>query len=272
MADNAIFVREENTILLKKALAKNLYIKNFDQFKISKILNISQPMVSNYCSSTEKIPDNIFGLAEKISEKILNKNSLIFYTCISFNKNNYEGIHFIADKNEIFSDERNKIIDNLAEAFLLLKEKDIGNLLPEIKINIAIALDKAENPDDVAAFLNGLIIVDNKVTGNNGIRFGKSKHLSSLLLYLKDIIGVKAIMNIAFINDIKKTSLNFDFLTKDYKIKDSKKPVDILLHKGDFGIEPCAYILGKDAVDVVNKVIKLMEELKWNYKMKKYQK
>ena len=46
------------------------------------------------------------------------------------------------------------------------------------------------------------------------------------------------------------------------KLKESKKNVDILMHKGDFGIEPCAYVLGKDAVDVVKKVIKIKEELK----------
>jgi predicted fused transcriptional regulator/phosphomethylpyrimidine kinase len=262
MVEKAIFIKEENTIFLKKALAKNLYLKNFDQITISEILNISQPMVSNYCSSKEKIPENIIKLVDNISEKILNKNNLDFYTCIFFHEKNFEGTHFVAEKNEIISDDRNKIIDNLTEAFLLIKGKDIGKLLPEVKINIAYSIDKARNPNDVAAFLNGLIVVDDKVISNNGIRFGKSKHLSSLLLYLKDIMDIKAVMNIAFIEDIKKTSFDFDYLTKNYKLKDSKKHPDILLHKGDFGIEPCAYIVGKDAVDVVNKVIKLIGELK----------
>ncbi len=261
MSEKAIFIKEENTIFLKKALAKHLYLKNFDQFTISQILNISQPMVSNYCSSKEKIPEHFFKIAENIYEKILNKNSIDFYTCILFNEKNLEGTYFIAEKNELISDDKNKIIDNLTEAFLLLKGKNISKLLPEVKINIANAIDNAKNPNDVAAFLNGLIVVDDKIMSNNGIRFGKSKHLSSLLIYLKDIIGINAIMNIAFINDLKKTSLYYDYLTKDYKLKNSKKNIDILLHRGDFGIEPCAYIVGKDAVDVVNKVIKLMEEL-----------
>jgi len=262
MVEKAIFIKEKNTVLLKKALAKKLYFKNFDQLKISNILNISQPMVSNYCNSKEEIPNYIIKIAENILEKIINKNSLNFYTCISFNEKNLEGTYFIAEENEIIFDERNEIINNLTEAFLLLKERDIGKLLPEVKINIAFAIDKAENPNDVAAFLNGLVIVDNKVASNNGIRFGKSKHLSSLLLYLKSIIGIKAIMNIAFINEIKKTSFNYDYLTKDYKLKNNNKNLDILLHKGDFGIEPCAYVIGKDAVDVVKKVIRLTEELK----------
>ncbi len=58
-------------------------------------------------------------------------------------------------------------------------------LIPEVKINIAMAKENAKNSDDVAAFLNGLIIADDKITGYNGIRFGKSKHLSSLLIEFK---------------------------------------------------------------------------------------
>jgi len=52
------------------------------------------------------------------------------------------------------------------------------------------------------------------------------------------------------------------YLTKNFKLKGDIKNIDILLHKGDFGIEPCAYILGKDAVDVVKKVIEIKEKTK----------
>jgi len=262
MVEKAIFIKEKNTVYLKKALAKNLYLKNFDQSKISKILNLSQPMVSNYCNSKEKIPEHISKLVENIIEDIIDKNSLNFYTSILFNEKNFEGPYFIAEKNEIISDEKNKIIDNLTDAFLLLEGKDIGKLLPEVKINIAYATDKAESSDDVAAFLNGLIIVDDRVTSNNGIRFGKSKHLSYLLLYLKNKIDVKAIMNIAFLKNVKKTGMTYSFLTKDFKLDNNKKVVDILLHNGDFGIEPCSYVVGKNAIDVVNKIIAINEKIK----------
>ena len=71
-------------------------------------------------------------------------------------------------------------------------------------------------------------------------------------------------MNVAFIETVEKISFSYNHLSKDFKFEDGKKNVDILLHKGDFGIEPCSYVLGKNAVDVVNKVIKINEELKWN--------
>jgi predicted fused transcriptional regulator/phosphomethylpyrimidine kinase len=159
------------------------------------------------------------------------------------------------------SDENNKIVNNLTEAFLLLKGKNISGLIPEIKINIAMAKKDANSSDDIAAFLNGLIIADEKVTGYNGIRFGKSKHLSSLLLDLKEKIDINAIMNIAYVKNLENTGFIIDNLTKDFKLGNDLKKVDILLHKGDFGIEPCAYVLGNDAIDVVNKVVKIKEEI-----------
>jgi len=261
MAEEVYIIDADDTILLKKAIAKKLYNKNIDQSKISKILKLSQPMVSNYCSETNKIPKNILNIAEKISDKIIDGTSSTFHTCISFNNKTIKGRFYIAKKNEIISDENVKIVDNLTNAFLLLKDQNLSGLLPEVKINIAMTKDNADSREDVASFLNGLIIADEKVTGTNGIRFGKSRHLSSLLLYIKDKLDVNAIMNIAYSERIKKSGFQYSSLTKDFKLKDSKKNIDILFHEGDFGIEPCAYILGKDAVDVANKIIKIKGEI-----------
>ena len=262
MADEAIFIRGDDTVQLKKAIARTLYSKKIEQSKISEILSLSQPMVSNYCSSNEKIPNGILRLAEYVSNEIMDGTPAYFHTCVSFSDKPLKGSYFIANKNEVMYDENRKVVNNLTEAFLLLKGKDIGKLLPEVKINLAMAKDKAKTSDDVASFLNGLIVVDDKVTSINGIRFGKSRHLSSLLLYLRDNIDVNAIMNVAYFKEIEKNSFTHMYLTKNFKLKGDIKNIDILLHKGDFGIEPCAYILGKDAVEVVNKVIKIKEEIK----------
>jgi len=258
MVYKAAFIGGEQTILLKKSISKILYYKKIDQVKISDILKLSQPMVSNYCSSKEKIPNNISHIAEQISEQIINGKTVSFHTCINFSDDIIEGIFHIATKNEIINDENNEIRQNLNQAFFMLKGKNIYNLIPEIKINIAMSKDQATNQDDVAAFLNGFIIADDKITGNNGIRFGKSKHLSSLLLDLKKNLNINAIMNIAYFKEISKCNLKIDYLSKDYNLMENKKSVDILIHKGDFGIEPCAYILGKDAVDVSKKLLQII--------------
>jgi predicted fused transcriptional regulator/phosphomethylpyrimidine kinase len=261
MVEEVFFLNLNNIAILKIALTKILYSKNFSQLKISKILKISQPMVSNYCSSNKNISDDILLIGENISKKIIDKNLINFDICISFGNKKLKGLKYVAEINEIIDNKNRKIFDNLTKAFLLLKGKDIGKLIPAVKINIAMVKDYAESIEDVASFLNGLIIAEEKVISNNGIRFGKSKHLSSLLINLKDSIDAKAIMNIAYIKNIKKTNFNFDFLTNDFKLNSKKKNIDILLHRGDFGIEPCTYVIGKNAVDVVNKVLKIIEEL-----------
>lgn len=262
MAEEVILINSDDTISLKKAIARKLYEKNIDQSKISEILNLSQPMVSNYISHRDKISKKILDLANQISEKIINDNSINFNTCITFQEKKLQGKYYLAEKNEIISDENVKIVDNLSEAFRLLKGKNFTGLIPEIKINIAMAKEKAESPDDIAAFLNGFIIAEDRITSINGIRFGRSKHLSSLLLDLKKKVTVNAIMNIAYVDKLEKLDFSIGYLTKDYKIKDTKSLIDILFHKGDFGIEPCAYVLGIDAVDVSKKVLRIIDGIR----------
>jgi len=261
MATEVFLFGGDETIFLKKTLARILYSKNFDQSNISKILNLSQPMVSNYCKSKDKIPKNILKNAEKISEKILDGKKINLQACISFSETNLNGQFFIVNKNEILTDENSKIIDNLKQAFYDIKEKNLSGFIPEVKINIAMSKKNAKTPDDVASFLNGLIVAEDKITGYNDIRFGKSKHLSSLLLKHGNDCRFNAIMNIAYDDKIEKTELSVGFFTKDFKIKESKKCFDVLLHQGDFGIEPCAYILGDDAIDVAEKLLKIVGEI-----------
>lgn len=255
MAEGIIILNNGESILLKKAIAKLLYEKKYEQSKISKILNLTQPMVSNYISSKTIIPKKIEKYLNDIISKIENNQMPNFQACVSFSE--IEGNYFIADKNELISDEKQQMIHDLTDAFLLLKGKDITDLLPAIKMNMALCKKNPSDTDDVASFLNGLIITDNKISSINSIQFGKSKHLANLLIYLKTKLPyINSIMNIKYIK--KFPPFKTAFLTKDYKLNSDVKDIDILLHKGDFGIEPCAYVLGKNAKEVAKKVIKLI--------------
>ena len=69
-------------------------------------------------------------------------------------------------------------------------------------------------------------------------------------------------MNIAYVENLENSNYNIEYLTKDFNLKESKKQIDILLHKGDFGIEPCAYVLGKDAIDVSKKALRIIDGIK----------
>jgi len=264
MTEEVVLIGGENKILLKKSIAQNLYKNKFEQLTISGILGLTQPMVSNYCSSNDKIPKNILKIAEKITNRIIEKGSIKFQTCITFSDNEYEGTYYIADKNEIINQENRKVVDNLTQAFYLLKNKNISGLIPKIKINIAMSKENPTCNEDIASFTNGLIIADNSIVGYNGIRFGSSKHLSELLLKLREKFDVSAIMNIAFFDSISSKDLSIGHLTKEYGLQKQYTTADILLHNGDFGIEPCSYVIGENAVDVVKKVLQVGEKIKSN--------
>jgi predicted fused transcriptional regulator/phosphomethylpyrimidine kinase len=262
MSFKAILIPQNKSIYLKKAIARKLYSDGYDQSNISRILALSQPMVSNYCNSKELIPKEINHMAKTLVDKIIIDQDISFQTCICFTNNVIEGDCFIAKKNEIISRENNYIINNLTDAFIKLKDKDISLLIPKVKINIAMAKINSKSSEDIASFINGLTIADNKITSFNGIGFGKSKHLSSLLLKIQNPYHINAIMNLAYINNIDKTKFNFTYLPKDFNINKKINDIDILLHKGDYGIEPCTYVLGSNAVDIANKVLKILENIK----------
>jgi predicted fused transcriptional regulator/phosphomethylpyrimidine kinase len=250
MADEILLLGGENIILLKKAIAKLLYSRKYGQSSISRMLSITQPMVSNYISSKTDIPRKIYDYAKDVIS--MNK-PLSFQNCVSFSDKQPEGQYLLAKNKEILTDEKKQLISSLTDAFLILKGLDITKIMPEVKMNLAMAIANPKTKDDIASFSNGLIIIDNKVSSISSIQFGRSRHLSSLLLHLNSFgLGAKAVMNIKFNDKIKK-DYKYAYLTKDFKLKEKKK-ADILLHKGDFGIEPCSYVLGKDALDVAKKV------------------
>ena len=262
MAEEIFLLDNTDELILKKAVANILYDQKIDQNKIANILGLSQPMVSNYIKANTKFTKEVLSKAKILTDKIIKNNNLCFFrTCILFNDNLRDNNYYLADENEIIFDENKKIIDNLYNAYQTLKKYNISKLVPEVKINLAMAKSDAKKPDDIASFVNGFVIVDNKIVSHNGIRFGYSKHLSKLLLYLKKNYDINSIMNIKYLNNLDKKSFNIAELNNDFKLKGNKKDFEVLVHKGDFGIEPCTYVVGKDAVDITDIILKILKEV-----------
>jgi len=239
MSEGVFVLTNSELRLLKVALAKILY-KTTEQKEISDFLHITQPMVSNYIKSQEKISSKIQGIAEEVIKK---ESPPKFSSIVSFEEIK-TGNYNIAETDEIITDNKNEIINDLKKAYELLKEKNIKEILPKIKINIAV-----KSGEDFGTFSSGFIIDNNHISMYSEIVFNKDKHLITLLKKW----GVGAVMNIAH----GKYDLKYSELDKDYNTLSTD--VDVLLHKGDFGIEPCAYVIGKNAIDVAKKVIKVVD-------------
>ena len=228
---------------------------------IAEKLGITQAMVSKYLFKKER---DVNDLAKKIGEKtieLIKSNSAnndissgIMGTCLKIMQTG-ELCKICSEKNHlkkcnicmnigIKADEKEKVINNLKEAVKLLEENNIVGLMPAVMMNIAMKTDNAKGKESVASIPGRIVKVNDKVKSSNAPQFNSSNHLANKLLENKEF---KAIMNIKYDDKIEKaiTSSGLN---------------DILTDKGGFGIEPCAYILGKNAIDVVNKAIKINEE------------
>ena len=117
MTFETIILSQEEIIILKISIAKILYEKKYEQSRIADILDLSQPMVSNYIKTKRKIPKKIQDISKNAAEKIINNSKIFFQTSIIFSEKPLSGQYHIATKNEIINNEKNKIIENLSEAY-----------------------------------------------------------------------------------------------------------------------------------------------------------
>ncbi len=263
MAIRAIHLKEKDLKILKPILAQQLYKNSIDQNKISKLLNLSQPTVSNYLKDTKQIPKNLEPIVQNIIKHLLADQTIHTSSILTYQTVPTEEF-FLAKNHELNTPKRSNIISHLNQAYSLLKNTNLYPLNPAVKLNLAESIENAKDKNDVASFQSGLILTNQTIINHNGISFGTSNHLSELLIKIqKNYPQIRAIMNLANPQALSQTKKFVTIkLTESYKINESEKSPDILLHPGSFGIEPCAYLLGQDAREVAQKLQLLLEEMK----------
>lgn len=266
-----ILIQEQEVPRLKETVARILYAKGLRQHDIAHLLSISQPMVSKYLSQ-EKDEDEL-PLAKHIAQRILEQKQICFTTLITTQQPPLDKEYFLVTKEQLLTDEKQHIIDNLLSAIALLQQKDCKTIVPEVKMNIAMALSTANSREDVASLPSGLIFVNNELRTYLRPEFGTSKHLAILLLSLKKKSPVMlSIMNVKYssflLRRIKEKRLRYIILDKEYEIHHllergikPLKNVDVLIHRGSFGIEPMAYFIGHDAIETVKKCCQILPDI-----------
>lgn len=252
---------------LRIRIAHNLKAAGFTQAEIAHHVHVSQAMVSKYLSQSLE-PSEMDEVASEITWMIIHgkdEKDILLYLCQTCFRWREGGItcnlHNIANctvctqlRSPVIMDEKQKVVQNVKEALILLESNpSIGKLMPEVRMNIAMALHNASNPMEVAAVPGRLIPLHGKVTAVSDPEFGASHHLASILIRT----GNKAVINIKYTKKIHSylETLTFSctYTPEEY--------ADVLIDEGGFGIEPCAYVFGKDAVDAAFKVLKVAELL-----------
>ena len=242
-------------------VANKLSDDGIKQSVIADKLGITQAMVSKYLTKKPVKDELIENIGEKVIEIVRSNvtNEDVSYEITQFcldimqkgelceicsNKNNL--IHCNACMKLGISEDKRSVIDNLKEAIRILEKSNPIRLMPNVMMNIAMRTKNAKGKADVASIPGRVVKINNKVKASNVPEFNSSSHLANKLLENKEF---GAIMNIRYDRSIEKA-------IRKAGLK------DILIDKGSFGIEPCAYILGTDAIDVANKVIKIDKEVR----------
>jgi len=179
-----------------------------------------------------------------------------------------------------------KVMEELASAVdQLTNLKNFEKLIPETQSNIAYAIPYAKKIEDVAGVNGRIVKVGDRSIPTSGIKFGASRHVaSSILEYMKINQLVRSALNIK--NDKKildkcnrlyrvthyerklepKTVKNKDGKSVSWGVSQalSKNPdADIIYHTGDMGKEPMIIIFGQDPQEVVDKVKKILNNMKF---------
>jgi XRE family transcriptional regulator, thiamine biosynthesis regulator len=247
MAIKTIICSDKDLLILKVLVAKELNAKGYSQTLISRLLDITQPMVSNYLKTKPVVSDSIMKYAQSVIKMITDGHTPHYNICIT--PSNMGGRYYLGSREELLTDERQEVIDNILRALNKLKTMNLSGLIPKIKVNLAMSLRTPKKTSDIASIAGGIVFINNVVSFYGPVGFENSRNLASLILKMKTHGNkYRSIMNIRY--NSYKTSLK----TLNYNGGKIPKGTDILLHKGAFGIEPCAYILGNDAVDVVHKL------------------
>lgn len=148
--------------------------------------------------------------------------------------------------------------------------------IPHVGSNLAQARPGAQDLWDVAALPGRIDVVGQSPQATTEPRFGASRHVATVVLAVMDADAThRAALNIAYRSELHDhveaagfQALGFqaDYEARRQAVADTvadhvaahDRLPEVLYHEGAFGIEPVAYILGRDAQGVLDRTRALL--------------
>jgi hydroxymethylpyrimidine/phosphomethylpyrimidine kinase len=176
--------------------------------------------------------------------------------------------------------ERYPVIQELKRAVKILKEEKIGHLIPEVSSNLGYALPSAEGIEDVAAFPGRIVRLKDSVATQGDPEFGASRHIANIILTVtKFDPDYCSAMNIRYskenVSRLRRKGFlvgHFDRRLEPKKVREKegsslewgvgevlrkmKRVPDFIYDEGDVGKEPMIRVLGRNPVEVIQKILK----------------
>lgn len=178
--------------------------------------------------------------------------------------------------------ERYRVVQELKRAKEVLKEAKIGHLIPEVSSNLGFGLTDAKSWEDVAAFPGRIVRFKDSIITWGDPEFGASKHIANIILtVMRFNPEYRSAMNIRYSKDDvgrwKKRGFvggSFDRRLEPKKVKEKegsslewgvrevlkkmKRIPDFIYDEGGVGKEPMIRVLGRNPMEVVQKVLKVI--------------
>ncbi|MEM3700717.1 MAG: bifunctional hydroxymethylpyrimidine kinase/phosphomethylpyrimidine kinase [Candidatus Bathyarchaeia archaeon] len=177
------------------------------------------------------------------------------------------------------------VLQNLEKSKALLEaNSEIAMLIPEVGMNVAMAIPHPESVEDVAAIDGRIVKTTEGVRAVGNPKFGASRHLAKYLLEIvKHDENKRAAINLKFseetlkILEKHKMIISFYDRTKEPEeikrvegmsipwgvkeaIKKTGKAPDVIYHRGDIGKEPMIVVFGEGAYQLAEFVVKIARE------------
>jgi hydroxymethylpyrimidine/phosphomethylpyrimidine kinase len=181
---------------------------------------------------------------------------------------------------------RHRVLESVEKAKLMLESSpETVMLVPEVGMNVAMAVPFAEDLGDVAAIPGRLVKVFDQVKAAGYPSFGASAHLAKYILEIvKREPTKRAAINVKFSEDVlnllERKNLAVSFYDRSEEPEEIKKiegktipwgvgqaierigrVPDVIFHRGDVGKEPMIVILGEEAAELARFVLEIAKEV-----------
>lgn len=179
----------------------------------------------------------------------------------------------------------NALLAELQRAVDKLESVDgLGFIIPESQSNIAFANTGAQSINDVAGVRGRIVKLNGNAKAASSVDFGASRHVASALLamMLHDR-SIRSAMNMKYDEKLVAICEELGLKVSSYDRKSEPEEIkakeggsvtwgikqaiskinatpDIVYHQGDWGKEPMILVFGKEPMDVVRKIVSILNK------------
>ncbi len=185
--------------------------------------------------------------------------------------------------------EKYRVLENLRRAVELLVDNSrlMIKLVPEVRINLVMSLPAryARSENDVAGVDGRITVVKGKLKPAGELEFGASKHMArAVLTIMKYNPRFRSGMNIAYNKEFVEAARKLGYIVSYFDRSEEPPEVksveggttvwgvekavanaggvapDIIIDYGEHGKEPLIFIFGENAVNVVEKTLRIAKK------------